>query len=115
MKIICFFVILFSEIFNFSFGQNTLGLPQIINYNKDDYHGGSQTWNISQDSSGKMYFANNEGLISFDGNYWKIYPLPNKTIVRSLSISANRIYVGGQDEIGYFSADSKGILKYTSL
>ena len=115
MKLICFFIILLSEIANFSFGQNTIGLPQIINYSKDDYHGGSQTWNISQDSTGKMYFANNEGLISFDGNYWKIYPLPNKTIVRSLSIDANRIYVGGQDEIGYFSADSKGILNYTSL
>jgi len=115
MKLICFFIILLSEIVNVSFGQNTLGLPQIINYSKDDYHGGSQTWNISQDSTGKMYFANNEGLISFDGNYWKIYPLLNKTIVRSLSIDANRIYVGGQDEIGYFSADSKGILNYTSL
>ena len=115
MKLICFFIILLSEIANFSFGQNTIGLPQIINYSKDDYHGGSQTWNISQDSTGKMYFANNEGLISFDGNYWKIYPLLNKTIVRSLSIDANRIYVGGQDEIGYFSADSKGILNYTSL
>lgn len=115
MKIICFFIFLISGIFNFSFGQNTLGLPQILNYNKDDYHGGSQTWNITQDSTGKMYFANNEGLLSFDGHYWKIYPLPNKTIVRSLSIDANRIYVGGQDEIGYFSPDSKGILKYTSL
>jgi ligand-binding sensor domain-containing protein len=114
MRITCFFILL-CGIFNFSFGQNTLGLPQIINYSKDDYHGGSQTWNISQDSTGKMYFANNEGLLSFDGNYWKIYPLPNKTIVRSLSVDANRIYVGGQDEIGYFSADSKGILKYTSL
>jgi ligand-binding sensor domain-containing protein/DNA-binding CsgD family transcriptional regulator len=115
MKILCLFVIFFSGVINLTFGQNTLGLPQIINYSKDDYHGGSQTWGIAQDSSGKMYFANNEGLISFDGNYWKIYPLPNKTIVRSLSIDANRIYVGGQDEIGYFSPDSKGILKYTSL
>ncbi|HEY5368498.1 MAG TPA: two-component regulator propeller domain-containing protein [Hanamia sp.] len=116
MRFLCIFSILFLEVLPSCFGQNTLGLPQIINYSKDDYHGGSQTWNITQDSSGKMYFANNEGLISFDGNYWKIYPLPNKTIVRSLATDGNnRIYVGGQDEIGYFAPDQKGTLRYTSL
>jgi ligand-binding sensor domain-containing protein/DNA-binding CsgD family transcriptional regulator len=116
MRITCFFVIILSAVSNVSFSQNTLGLPQIINYSKDDYHGGSQTWDIGQDSSGKMYFANNEGLLSFDGNYWKIYPLPNKTIVRSLSIDADgRIYVGGQNEIGFFSPNAKGVLQYTNL
>lgn len=99
-----------------SFGQNTLGLPQIINYNKNDFHGGSQTWGISQDKRGRMYFANNEGLITYDGNYWKLYPLPNKTIMRSLAIDdSDKIFVGGQGEIGFFSKSSKGILQYTSL
>ncbi|MEO6838055.1 MAG: triple tyrosine motif-containing protein [Ginsengibacter sp.] len=116
MKISCLTVILFFGICKPGLTQNTLGLPQIINYNKEDYHGGSQTWGIAQDLSGKMYFANNEGLISFDGNYWKLYPLPNKTIVRSLAIdNDNKIYVGGQDEIGFFSPDSEGVLKYSSL
>ena len=116
MKIFCFIIFLLAGLTDTSFSQNTWGLPQIINYNKEDYHGGSQTWNISQDSTGKMYFANNEGLISFDGNYWKVYPLPNKTIVRSVAIgSNNRIFVGGQDEIGYFSPDIQGVLHYTSL
>jgi ligand-binding sensor domain-containing protein len=96
--------------------QNTVGLPQIINYSRSDFHAGSQTWSIDQDSRGIMYFANNEGLITYDGNYWKVYSLPNKTIMRSLAIDAkDRIYVGGQDEIGYFQPDQKGILQYTSL
>ncbi|MEO9210348.1 MAG: triple tyrosine motif-containing protein [Ginsengibacter sp.] len=116
MKIICLFFILVTNIFIPSFGQNTLGLPQIINYSKNDFHAGTQTWNIGQDKRGIMYFANNEGLITFDGNYWKVYPLPNKTITRSLAIDDDdRIYVGGQGEIGFFSPDEKGILKYTSL
>ncbi|MEP6676567.1 MAG: triple tyrosine motif-containing protein [Ferruginibacter sp.] len=98
------------------FSQNTIGLPQIINYNNSDFHGGSQTWDIKQDSRGVMYFANNDGLISFDGSYWKVYPLPNKTIMRSLAIDReDRVYAGAQDEFGYFSPDSKGILHYTSL
>src|SRR5471030_432907 len=87
-------------------GQNTIGLPLVINYSKTDFHGGAQTWDIKQGENGVMYFANNEGLISFDGNYWKIYPLPNRTILRSMAMGNNKIYVGGQGEIGYFIPDA---------
>ena len=89
--------------------QNTIGLPDIINYAKPVYKAGLQNWDIKQDKNGIIYFANNEGLLSFDGKYWNNYPLPNKTIVRSVEIGPdNRIYVGGQDEIGYFAAASNG-------
>ncbi|MEO6228993.1 MAG: triple tyrosine motif-containing protein [Ferruginibacter sp.] len=98
------------------FAQNTIGLPQILNYNTADFKGGTQTWDIKEDRHGIMYFANNEGLISFDGSHWNVYPLPNKTIARSLYISDdNKIYIGGQDEFGYFMADQSGGLKYHSL
>jgi ligand-binding sensor domain-containing protein len=95
--------------------QNTIGLPLIVNYTKADFHGGAQTWDIGQDRNGYMYFANNEGLLSFDGTYWKAYPLPNRTIMRSLAIDNQRIYAGGQGEMGYFEPDGKGFLRYTSL
>lgn len=98
------------------FGQNTIGLPEIINYSKHIYGGGTQNWDIQQDVNGIMYFANNEGVLSFDGTHWRIYPLPNKTIVRSIAIGRDqRIYAGGQDEIGYFSPDPTGVLVFTSL
>jgi len=96
--------------------QNTIGIPLVINYSKNDYRAGTQTWDIDQDSTGRMYFANNEGLVVFDGNYWKVYPLPNKTIVRSLAIGKNGvIYTGGQGELGYFAPNKLGELKYVSL
>ncbi len=99
-----------------SFGQNTIGLPQIVNFGINDFHAGAQTWDIKQDKWGRMYFANNEGLLTYDGNYWKLYPQPNKTILRSLAIGdKNRIYAGGQDEIGFYAADNNGILQYQSL
>lgn len=97
------------------FGQNTIGLPPITNYNNNIYKGGTQTWDIKQDTAGRMYFANNEGLLIYDGSYWKIYPQPNKTILRSVALEGNRIYAGGQDEIGYYLPDEHGILKYESL
>ena len=115
MKRILFFsLVLFVPILIKS--QNTIGLPQVINYNKNEFHGGSQTWDIAQDHDGRMYFANNEGLLCYDGATWKIQALPNKTIVRSVAIDKNgKIYVGGQGEIGYFLSDNKGFLQYHSL
>ena len=99
-----------------TFCQNTIGLPDIINYNKTAYKAGLQNWDIKQDNNGIIYIANNEGLLSFDGKYWTLYPLPNKTIVRSVEIgNDNKIYTGGQDEIGYYSPANNGKLTYTSL
>ena len=96
-------------------GQNPIGLPEIVNYPKTAYNGGTQSWDIQQDRNGIMYFANNEGLLTFDGTYWKLYPLPNKTIIRSIAIGAdNRIYVGGQDEFGYFSPAVNGQILFQS-
>lgn len=96
--------------------QNTIGLPDIINYSKLSYGAGLQNWNISQDKNGIIYIANNEGLLSFDGHYWSLYPLPNKTIVRSIAVgSDNNLYVGGQDELGYFAPADNGRLQYHNL
>lgn len=113
---ILFFSGLLPTCCNTVFAQNGCGLPAVVNYTKFDYHGGSQNWDMGQDKQGVMYFANNEGLLSFDGNHWKLYPLPNSTVIWSLAVSDDgKIYVGGQDEIGYFSPDANGILTYNSL
>ena len=99
-----------------SMAQNSIGLPDVINYPKLVYGAGLQSWDMKQDRNGTMYFANNEGLLSFDGHYWSLYPLPNKTIVRSVEIGADhRVYAGGQDEFGYFSPDQNGTLRFNSL
>ena len=97
-------------------GQSTIGLPAIRNYRSTDYHAATEISDIGQDKRGLLYFANNDGLLTFDGTYWKLYPLPNKAAIKSLAIdSAGRIYVGGQDEVGYFFPDGNGMLSYHSL
>src|ERR1700687_2397344 len=84
-------------------GQSTIGLPTIKNYKNTDYNAAIEIWDITQDKNEILYFANNNGLLTFDGNYWKIYPLPNKAAIKSVAIDdSGRIYVGGHDEIGYF-------------
>jgi ligand-binding sensor domain-containing protein len=110
------FVLILSFLLYTSSAQTYIGLREIVNYEKQRYNAGAQNWDIRQDVQGRIYFANNEGLLCFDGIYWKLYPLPNKTIVRSIEFGKdNRIYIGGQDEIGYFSPDKTGKLAYTSL
>jgi hypothetical protein len=96
--------------------QSTIGLPAIRNYRNTDYHASIENWDIAQDKNGLLYFANNDGLLSYDGSYWKLYPLPNKAAIKSLAIDPEgRIYIGGQDEVGYFFPNGNGILTYHSL
>ncbi|MBI3883136.1 MAG: hypothetical protein HY305_02700 [Sphingobacteriales bacterium] len=79
------------------FAQNTIGLPDVFNHSEETYNAGLHNWDIKQDRNGIIYVANDEGLLSFDGKRWSKFPLPNKTIVRSVEIGTdNRIYVGGQ-------------------
>ena len=109
-------IILFTLLGGSSFGQNPIGLPDITNYEKTTYGAGTQNWAIQQDRNGLLYFANNEGLVTFDGTFWKTYPIPNKTIVRSLAIAADhKIYAGAQGDFGYFSPAENGKLEFHSL
>lgn len=113
-KILLFFSILFA--FQLEGQVKKIGLPNVRNYKKTDYKGGTQNWSIDQDSNGNMYFANNKGLLQFDGSSWRRYSLPSSSAIRCLKIHpSGNIYVGGYKEFGYFKPDSKGILKYTSL
>lgn len=119
MKLIkSYFIITFFILFTITFfGQvKNIGVPDVRNYKRNEYKGGTQNWNIGQDKNGNLYFANNNGLLQFDGSSWRKYPLPNLTSVRCLKIDdSGKIYVGGYNEFGYFQPDSKGKLKYTSL
>ncbi len=108
---------LFLLIFCFSVkAQNQITFPKIFNYDNEQYHGGFQNWDIAQDRNGILYFGNGDGLVTFNGGFWNIYHLPNYTVIRSVEIDdLNRIFVGGQDEFGYFFPDDNGVLKYNSL
>jgi DNA-binding CsgD family transcriptional regulator/ligand-binding sensor domain-containing protein len=93
-----------------------IGLPDIRNYKRSDYKGGTQNWDIDQDKNGNLYFANNNGLFQFDGSSWRKYNIPNSSAVRCVKIdNSGKIFVGGYSEFGYFKSNSKGKLVYYSL
>ncbi|MBK8627095.1 MAG: hypothetical protein IPN86_16485 [Saprospiraceae bacterium] len=105
----------------FSFGcisaqQTNLGFPSVTNHSKKEMNSGTQTWDITVDNRGYTYFANNGGLLVFDGYIWENHPITNNTVIRSVAVGPDeRIYVGGQGDLGYFSPDQVGRLYYTSL
>lgn len=92
-----------------------IGVPYIQNYSKDIYASGNQNWSITRDKQGVMYFGNGEGLLSYDGKYWKQYEMPGRQIVRAVAADRQgRIYVGSYAEFGYWSIKGNR-MQYTSL
>lgn len=91
-------------------------LPLITTFSPAQYQGGIQNWAITQDTSGYIYIANNYGLIRFDGASWKLYEVPGSTKSRSIAVqkTTNRIYIGGQRQLGYFEQTLSG-LQYKDL
>ena len=91
------------------------GLPLINNFPRTTYKASTQNWDIDQNKLGFIYFANNDGLLEFDGQHWRVFPMPNKSIVRSVKASGDTIFAGAFEEFGFFAPDSKGQLVYNSL
>ncbi|MBK7028091.1 MAG: hypothetical protein IPH45_02275 [Bacteroidales bacterium] len=90
------------------------GLPGIQNHPRSEYQGGTQNWSMAQSKNGRIYFANNDGLIEFDGAHWSIYR-DMELIYRSICIDENRIYVGAFNKFGYYEENQKGQLEFHSL
>jgi ligand-binding sensor domain-containing protein len=94
----------------------SIGIPNIINFTKQNYNASTQNWDITQDKRGVMYFANNDGLIEFDGVNWRLMQMPNSSVVRSLVVDkSGRIYIGAFGEFGFLQATKNGQLHYVSL
>ncbi len=94
----------------------SIGTPFIRNYTRANYQAGSQTWDIEQGNNGMMYFANNNGLLEYDGHNWRVYPMPNNSIIRSIRNGNDSImYAGGYNEFGYYKIGKMGGAKYYSL
>ena len=101
-----------------SFADNLLAIyPTIHNFDKKFLNSGTQNWDIVQHQNNWMYFANNSGLLEFDGYRWNIYPIGNYTNVRSLFYDeqADKIYAGAHNEFGYYIRNEQGIMNYHSL
>lgn len=91
--------------------------PLVRNFTKKMLNAGAQNWDIVQTKSDWMYFANNSGMLEFDGDRWTVFPVPNYSNVRSLMYDSvqNRIYAGAFNEFGYYERSFSGLVSYVSL
>ncbi len=94
----------------------SIGIPYVQNYTKEKYKAGNQNWSVTKDENGVMYYGNANGLLSYDGQHWKLNEMPDRQIVRvAASDKKGKVYVGGFGEFGYWSYDDEGVFQYTSL
>ena len=89
--------------------------PPISFFSTDVYQAENQNWSISQSSNKNIYFANNAGLLEFNGARWKLYDSPNETIIRSVKVVGERIYTGSYMNFGFWEENIFGLLEYKSI
>lgn len=96
--------------------MEAIGTPRVRSYGNTELKAGTQTWMIDHGENGLMYFANNDAVLEFDGLNWRHYPLPGRSIVRSIKTGSDgKIYAGGYNEFGYFLTDEKGDFVFHEL
>ncbi len=104
-----------------AFAQGLISQTEVVSFTRNVYGGGTQNWAIAKDKNNRIYVANNEGLLVYNGTNWQLHTVPNKTIIRSINFGVNgklydgKLYVGAQDELGYYAPDNVGRLQFTSL
>lgn len=92
--------------------------PPVRNFPYTVHSGGTQTWAVEHSDDGVMYFANKNGLLSFDSDTWSLQPVKNGSTVRALFLDREnrRLYAGASEEFGFFDPDSTtGNPVYTCL
>lgn len=90
--------------------------PDIVHFGKSEYNSDSEFWSAARDTTGVLYFGNNDGILIYDGEQWQPVKLPNGSSVRSLlCTSQNVVYAGGYNEFGRVQKDSLGGYYFKSL
>jgi serine phosphatase RsbU (regulator of sigma subunit) len=90
----------------------------LVNYGPKQYGGNYEAANLTlvQDQRGIMYFGNANGILEFDGYYWRFIPVKPGLWINSMATDENgKIYIGSQNEFGFLKSDSVGRLHYISL
>lgn len=78
------------------------GLPQITVYPAEVHKAGPQSFDIAQDTRGILYFGNLQGLVAYDGAWWRLLKLPDDQAALSLaSDEKGRLALGLVSDFGY--------------
>src|SRR5687768_5833699 len=95
--------------------ERLAGTPPVQHFEPDiEVH--PQNFAVVQDARGIVYVGNQQGVLEFDGENWRLLELPNHEIVRTLAVGPdNRVWVGGYNTFGYLERRPTGALAYRDL
>lgn len=88
---------------------------QVSNYTFNEAGASNQNWDIVSDGAQRILVANNLGLLILENTNVEFYPLPKRTIFRSVAYINDRIYTGSFEDFGYWEKNVDGKLTYISL
>ncbi|MEF8844420.1 MAG: SpoIIE family protein phosphatase [Bacteroidales bacterium] len=74
-----------------------------------------QHWSIAQDSLNNMFFANRKGILKYNGQTRDYIQVPFIPYSISYHSGSEKVFIGGDQEIGYLNRDEKGLYRYQSL
>lgn len=116
MKLIIYILLLLYSHILFANNYEGVGIPMTTIYSPEQHLGTNQSWWLVQAENGLIYNGTGLGLNEWDGENWSNYKLPQFTRIRSLSPwNDGKIYIGTTNDIGFYSPNTQGKLKYTSL
>lgn len=87
----------------------------IRNYQTASYKATAFNYSAIEDERGMLFFANESGVLQYDGSQWKLISIADFSSANTLLKVNDRIYVGGRNEFGYLKKDSLNLYVYTSL
>ena len=92
------------------------GAPLLRRYLPEDYNATPQHWAITTDRDGRLYVANGEGVLRYDGEKWDLIGLPAKLFARDVVTGQDgRIYVASYDSFGWLQTTPDGDVVYQEL
>ena len=89
---------------------------EINNFGPNSYRAASDNYQGIESKNGTWYFANENGVLEYDGSRWELITIKDYSSVHALlETESGKMYVGGNNEFGYIEKDSLDSFAYTSL
>src|SRR5690349_19704218 len=90
------------------------GAPLITILRQEQHTGGTQTFDVTRDARGRLYFANGEGVLVHDGAWWTRIDMPS-SVFNAVTDAKGRVGITLLDDFGILVRGSSGALAFRSL
>ena len=84
------------------------GRPVFRNFRPTDYRGHPQVYGITSSADGLVYMSSEQGINEYDGIRWRHLTAPVSMVFSMQTDAMGRIWIGGQDQFGFFASDAPG-------